>query len=306
MTASISYGWAQPSVVQLCKLDPLNISFCLEADLPTRQYVVLAIRGFELGHGGQTSLSRLAHDLSRLPRRQVVRNLWGTDPGNLNILKKCSGRIFSRQFYDDLMAVASDPKRSAAIRHCDRLTPGLITAVKSADEDCLSNADAALFTKLGGADALCYLVNGAQRLRPDMERGLIVKSLKALQCPSEIDEWLYRLVEKNALPQPPWEGTNEIIPIRTVNELISVGREFRNCIPQCRWQGALKGERAYYHCHGRIPAIVCLVRDLIFDQWRVEEIRGRRNTRPRHRDFVKAFAAAGYPMLSDEVAFSIP
>jgi hypothetical protein len=24
-----------------------------------------------------------------------------------------------------------------------------------------------------------------------------------------------------------------------------------------RWQGALKGERAYYHCRGKISAVAC-------------------------------------------------
>ncbi|MBM1172841.1 hypothetical protein [Microvirga arabica] len=305
MAQSVSYGWAQPFVTQLCKLDPFNIGFCLEADHPTRQYVVLALRGLEVRGAGLAGLTTLAHDLSRLPRREVIAQVWDQDPGSLTVLKKCPNRILPRNFYDGLMAIVTDEKRVSAIRHCKQLTPKLVTAVVRSDADLLTQVDPDLLTRLGGTDALRYIVDGVHKLRPDLDRAAIIQSLKALKNTSHLETWLAKLVIRLDLPPAPWDGTDRIVPVRSVRELRALGHRFQNCLGQYRWQGALKGDRAYYHCRGRPSAVACLVRDPLFNQWRLEEIRGRKNSAIRDPRYVETFASAGFPMLNDNIAYAI-
>jgi hypothetical protein len=72
----------------------------------------------------------------------------------------------------------------------------------------------------------------------------------------------------------------------------------RNCLNSLSiWIEALIGQRAFYLCDGKEPAIAALQHHRLFDLWFLQDIAGRENAplSPKRADAItSAFAAAGF------------
>jgi hypothetical protein len=270
----------------------------LRADAPTKHFVALAVRGWELHHSrSEGELQRLADDIFSRPRTVVLGELWGTAFGKLNFLKRLPGRILQRRHYDGLVPIVLDPRRRGLLYQCAMISPVEIDLIAHLDQPTLAAASMRQVSKIG-VKLFDYMIGAIHRHRPDVGRPELLRLLRELGHGADVSVWLRRVLQKANLPPPPWEGTATITPLRTVADIQMTGLELRNCLfDPDRSLGAVLGECCYYRVSGRYgPAVVAIVYDALLGEWRIEAYRGPANAKVRPgaaKHIVTAFAEAG-------------
>lgn len=110
---------------------------------------------------------------------------------------------------------------------------------------------------------------------------------------------MMRLTRDLDLPEVPWDGTANIMPLRTVPALRATGLRLENCLNSLSiWCEALRGVRAFYLVEGDEFCIAALGRHPVFGTWYLYSLAKRRNGTPSPdmtARIVDAFAAAGFP-----------
>jgi hypothetical protein len=289
------YDWAAKPLQRLCAIEPELADFALDAPPHTRHFIALALSGQR-----QAGLSdrALAEALPSTPRRELLRRIWGADLGSTRVLMRLADEPYEEATYRALAPVLASPQRRAAFSDLRRPTDRGILRLAEASKDVLCRFRGRLIGEFGTA-GLLFLVDGLTRLRPDLGRACIERSLNALERPDRLDHLIMRLTRGLRLPPPPWGGTVTIKPLRTVAELRATGLRLENCLNGLIiWTEALSGQRVFYLAEERELCVVALARHSVFDTWFLHSLAKRRNGVPAidvKRRIVEAFANAGFP-----------
>lgn len=303
-SASYTYGWAQPHVVNICRIEPANFEFCFSASAATRHYVSFVMRGHEKRGGTEEAFVNLARVIASQSRREIIKMEWGFDPGKARVLGRFGGRILPRVGYDFLAAILKDPARKQALNSAKKITPQVLQAITQGDPLILKSVGVEPLTRIGG-DVMRYVVAGVKSVRPQLTENDISARLRQREL-VDVESLALALLSDMGLLPVPWEGTENVRPVRTVKDLKRISGEFRNCLGrEDRLLQAIVGKRAYYVCFrkGRPEAVACLAHDEVIQSWRLEELKGSRNkqvTGARRLSIVEDFGAAGYPYIPEE------
>jgi hypothetical protein len=143
-----------------------------------------------------------------------------------------------------------------------------------------------------------------RRHRPDLDDIGLVTVLRELGRADGLSAWLRMVLRHSDLPLPPWDGTEAIVPLRTVAEIHAIGIEFRNCLfDDERSLSAVLGQCCYYRVSGRYgPAVVSVAFDALLGAWRIDSYRGPVNAPVKpaaERHIREAFAAVGIRFFGD-------
>src|SRR5947208_16914109 len=88
--AANAFRWAAPTIERLIQYEPRSSLDFLQADLATKHYVALAVRGWEVTHDRSDAvLHRLALELFSHPRTTVLRRCGVSVSGSLRCCVDC-------------------------------------------------------------------------------------------------------------------------------------------------------------------------------------------------------------------------
>jgi len=127
-------------------------------------------------------------------------------------------------------------------------------------------------------EKLCLLVECAKRLGLDIparEFGAVTKRSKSMRG---LWRYLVRHALKLPFPPPPWDGDDNIRPLRSRDEMKAAGKQLGNCIANNATNYAIRAVTGCAHLYLRedAPAMIAVVRDAFFG-WVVSEIKGPKN-----------------------------
>ena len=298
----IDYGWLAPSLARLCKFEPGLVAFVRGAPSHTKHFIGIALTGAKthanFPHAG------LAAALASTPRRDLLARLWGKDLGSTRAHMRLGREVYERRTYEALAAILADPERRKAYRDLTHPTEKAILRIASVPQTVLAQFRGRLIGAFGG-NGLTYIVDGVGRIRPDLMPAAIRQALNCLENPQKIDHLMMRLTRDLDLPEVPWDGTANIMPLRTVPALRATGLRLDNCLNSLSiWCEALRGVRAFYLIEGDELCVAALARHPLFGTWYLHSLARRRNGTPSTETttrIVDAFAAAGFPWLDHEV-----
>jgi hypothetical protein len=302
--AGNAYRWAHPAIEQMVRYRPPAAVDFLRADTATKHFIALAVRGWEAHQDrSERVLWRLSADIFSRPRPVVLAELWGIGFGKLNFLKRLPGRVLTRRQYDELVTALLDPRQRHLLHQCLRISPKELAMIVHFDEPILAAASLPAVSKIG-AELFDYVIAVVRRHRPDLDDVGLVTALRELGRADGLSAWLRMVLRHAALPSPPWDGTETIVPLRTVAEIHAIGVEFRNCLfDDDRSLSAVLGQCCYYRVSGRYgPAVVSVAFDALLGAWRIDSYRGPANAplKPAvERHIREAFAAVGIRFFGD-------
>jgi len=299
------YRWAHSYVAEMvCSRPDTAVDF-LQADLATRHFIALVIRGWEL-HGSRSkpALRQLAEDIFSRPRREILTEQWQCDFGRLTFLRRLPGRVLTRRQYDRLATIIGDPATRSLIAKCAKVTVQEIDAIEAGNLPLIAHASLRAVATIG-APTLGYILAALRRHRPDLGDADLRALLRQIGEAKRVGSWLSNILMRSALPPPPWEGTAAITPLRTIAEIRDAGSQLQNCLGEPdQWLPALLGHCCYYLVREpRGPGIIGLVFDNLIGAWRINSYAGPRNSRLRptaKRRIFAEFAAAGIQFYGDE------
>jgi hypothetical protein len=302
--AGNAYRWAHPAVERMVRYRPSAALDFLRAGSTTKHFVALAIRGWEAHQDrSEQVLRQLSGDLFARPRPIVLAELWGVKFRSLSFLKRLPGRVLPRCQYDHLVAALLDPQLRDLLHQCSKISPREIELIEHFEQPVLAAVSLRTVSKIG-AELFDYVMTAVHRHRPDLDDIGLVTVLRELGRADRLSVWLRRVLRHANLAPPPWDGTETIVPLRTVAEIHTTGVELRNCLlGDDRVLSAVLGQCCYYRVSGRHgPAVVCVTFDALLDTWRIESYRGPANallkpTAERH--ILEAFATAGIRFFGD-------
>ena len=126
-----------------------------------------------------------------------------------------------------------------------------------------------------GSDVIAVnvIVEAVCRACPDVPIRDIRRSLR--QTKAEFNAWLRSWFARGRLPEPPYPGSDHLMPLRTGREVVDASRTFQNCLADQVDQAAT-GQLAYYVWQGREPAVIAL-KPLGKFGWVLDEIAGLKN-----------------------------
>jgi hypothetical protein len=266
--AGNAYRWAHPAIERMIRHRPAIAIDLLQADAATKHFVALAIRGWELHQGGcERALRQLSENIFSRPRPAVLAEIWGVGLGKLGFLKRLPGRVLPRPYYDHLVAAWSDPRGRRLLSQLSRLSLGEIEAIALSDQPL----DAASVRAIGkiGTELFDYVLAVVRRHRPDLDDRGLATALRELKRAEDLADWVRAVLRHADLPPAPWPGTETIIPLRAVAEILATGLEFRNCLAgEDWWLSAVLDQRCFYRVSGPIgPAIVSIALDPLLGAW---------------------------------------
>lgn len=295
--ANFSYLWAHDKAVELASADARNLQFCLQAPAATRHFVALLLRGWEKQGEDSASFKRLAEIIHAKPRPAVVAEYWGFNPSNglTKMLDRLGPGTLSRAGYDHLAAILSDKRRRSLAIQRSHLSPADLRTLATTDVTMMESAGLVALKTIG-RESLDLAVHAVRMRRPDLSRDAILQNLSGCKSQDDLEINALRLIE-NVEIDVPWDGVDDIRPVRTVADARRWADEFRNCIgsPFKSWE-MLAGRSVFYISIDG-PIVIQLHWDPITRIWHLDEIRGLSNRRPPARSLARVrrtFKEAGF------------
>lgn len=189
----------------------------------------------------------------------------------LNQLQTTLYRIEEYRAWARMMA----HKRAAGFigSHRGKLTAAKLNALSILHPDLYGPRIMANIRSHSDVVAVNVIVEAVRRACPDVAICDIRRSLR--QTKGEFNVWLRSWFARGRLPDPPYPGSDRLVPLRTGREVVDAGRTFQNCLADQVDQAAT-GQLAYYVWKGREPAVIAL-KPLGKFGWVLDEIAGPKN-----------------------------
>jgi hypothetical protein len=212
--------------------------------------------------------------------------------------------VLTRAQYDNLVRILQDPRLRGLLNASPKIRSRDFAVLRAFDAPFIASASLRAVADIGGP-TFNYVLAAIRRHRPDVNDAGLIALCKGLRNGKRLAPWLHSILQHSPLPQPPWNGTSAIAPLRTVSEIQKAGKELHNCLAEPeRWLPALLGQCCYYRVSEPLgPAVVAVVGDSLIGAWRIDSCAGEHNRPLRastKRQIFDAFAAAGIHFYGDD------
>lgn len=189
---------------------------------------------------------------------------------------------------------------AAVLRHVGQITPTMLRVADVLPSVLLHPAVITRLESLAEAGQLVEALNFARAVNSRMSDEVLAGALSRMSEDAGLDDVLARFVRRADLPLgEPLPASDEVVPLRSVRDMVMASREFRNCLGQDRKvRVALLGRASYAVLHGE--AVMEFVR-LSTGGWLFVDVHGPRNAPvpDEVREMAKAkCVAAGVPFVT--------
>jgi len=272
--------WAGWWVVDLCDADPLFLTHLAEQPRGYAHYLCL-IRMALLERGGDANARDDARMLRAGNKRKLLKELFPTCPAALvNLLHKLPKKPMPIEAYQKLICAMEDEKIRKSLFHAERIKEAGIFMLdemaalperfRSVAMCCIKNAD--------DFDDLNWDFHWVMVAIEKLGLKITEQELgKVFSRKGGTTAWLEKKISKLPFPDPPWEGDDEIRPIRSLNKLKIAAKMLENCMTSSHlrrhYASRVVTRHSYFYVCDHIPAMV-EVRHDDFWGWSVHEIAG--------------------------------
>jgi hypothetical protein len=285
-TALKSFSWCEGMVRAVCEMDRDFPGYLLTQSMAERQMMVVILRAHDRRSGRKMALAELGRRIRMDNKKALLRkSIPGCPEGLTGAMGKIGWRVMASDRYDDLIDLLREPAAAKVLCHIGRIKPRIISNLKQLDPAYRNNTIVANLCSDDDISELRYAVAVARRFQPAATDRELARSLVQYyrKHPPEhpgwrtgsLGEWLGRRLRKFGVPTPPWEGTDVIVPLKTVTEIHHAAAEFRNCIAD-KVASVVVGSRCFYVYRGKVKAVIALDHDPAMG-WGVGEILGKEN-----------------------------
>ena len=291
------FGWLTPVILDATRADPDRLADWLAA---TRAEWHLA--GLLLALAGDDAQA-VEPLLFRTKRRVLLDRVRpGADPRLLTLAARLAGRLWPAAAYRRLAVLANDPAAVHLLCRARRITRRQVSELARVPDAYRHRAVLARLRKAGDAQRVLFAVQLVERIRPDLTRVAILRTLAQTPDHVGLEAWTRRHFRSASFPAPPRPGSDAMRPLRSWDEVQAVARAFRNCV-RSHVSDVLNGSAYLYvlRVGGQDRAVVEVSR-VADGQWIISEAKG-----PDNDDLpIGVLRAAqtelgGLPVLPDEV-----
>ncbi|MCP5197921.1 MAG: hypothetical protein H6974_14220 [Gammaproteobacteria bacterium] len=227
-----------------------------------------------------------------------IKQLQGHCPaGLITALKKLPKRHLHWGNYQRLLTLFNEPNAAKTLQHATSIRPTDLEILEALD---LKLRNLGLLKQLRKREEVKELNTYIHGLSKTC-RGLTLSDIQKkiihhLPKSDDIQEAVWRVLAEHAhFPEAPWNGDECLIPITDARMLISVSREFQNCLRNYLDE-TLRRECVFYvYRASNKKVVIRLTWDLLLG-WVIDEMLGYRNVKPSRQtesDIVARFASAG-------------
>lgn len=282
--------WAAPWALALCEADPQFLTHLAEQVRGYAHFLCL-IRMALLAQGAGDNAQTQVRMLRAHSKKALLKKLFPSCPaGIVNLLHKLPNKPLQEHEYRSLIDALADDKIRKHLLHIKRIrkfdillandAANFPAQFRTAAMRCIKNED--------DFETFWRTMHTADKLGLNIAEREIVQAADQAGA-RKLDDWLMDKIAERPFPPPPWEGDDEVRPIRSLAELKSAGEKFNNCLTGARRQKQYASRIAagfvcFYVCD-RMPALVEVERE-IFWGWSIDEMKGVKNkaltSRQRH------------------------
>jgi len=236
----------------------------------------LALSGAEVLK--QAELNTLCQRLMFEPRSNLIDSLVGDAVGTMaiNWLRKLDADCCSTLCCDELLALTREPAKSRLIDHISVLTIPIVWWLSRLPAWMCS---AKLLYCLAECSERERMIAKMQTLHDVVEahhpdrKPNIARALRNATDPDHLRRLLdSKLLDLTPFPSPPFQTSENLVPLTSSKLLRAEGLRMRNCIADFSW-ACLSGSRYFYRWTGPEPATVLVVRDMS-DVWKFSGCEG--------------------------------
>ena len=270
--------WAKEWVLDLCRADWNFMLHFADQSADYAHFLCLLRLGLADSHAQTESVAECARLIRTTKRKALLEELFPCCPaGIVNILPKLSVRPMPKEAYWRLIRAFEDKSLRKYLRHAKRLRKFDIEAVGMLDE-LPKKFHFGVMQRIEDMDdyyALASMIQAAQQLNLNITEKQFSDAARQAKNAHNMCCWIKGMVGKLPFPPPPWEGNDDIRPLRNRLELKEAAEYFSNCARRYAHKIAL-GYSYLYVCD-RGPAMVEIAKDAFFG-WVVEEVKGKKNS----------------------------
>jgi len=244
----------------------------------------------------------IAEQIAHCPRPMLVSLFTshaGTPQAVRALQKLAFGETLNTLHTEALFKCLANPKKSALIAHAESINPEALKALQWLPDFITLPNLAFLSESNTGAQVIWLLVMRSSAMVKMRGKGheWLCNGVAALRANDDfvkkIIRWQHLALLGAALPLPPLQASDKLVPLSTTAAMRREGREMASCVGEaCMIEGVVAGDTYLYSWRGRERITVSLRR--VGEGWRVEQILAAKNRTPRAEtlESVKAAIAA--------------
>jgi len=291
--------WATGWALELCAADSRFAIHLAEQPRGYAHFLCL-IRMALAERGGDANAREEARMLRAGNKRKLLKEVFPACPlGILNLLPKLPRKPLLQDEYRELIRALADARIRKHLMHIKRIKKFDILLANDA-LNFPAQFRAAAMRSIKDEDEyenFFRVMHAANRLDLNIAEREIIRAVDRLEA-RDWEDWLMEKVAGMPFPPPPWEGDDNIRPIRSLAELKSAGEKFNNCLrggrAQAEYASSVATGDAYFYVCDHAPALIEVKRENFWG-WRIDDMNGVKNktltSRQRHeltQRFMKA------------------
>ena len=295
--------WAKEWVVGLCQSD-LHFLLHLIEQTPDYMHFMCLARLAWLEQDGD-DIAGQALFIRTNNKKEIMKLLYPDQAnGLLKILLKLTGKPMTKLNYQRMLHLWKDEssrKQMCCIKNIRARNFHLLDLVKFIPKPFQSIGVIGCIKDDEDLQKLLVVIAILRCTNIEITQEEIDSATKDMTNINQLAKWLVRKIKNITFPAPPWEGNENIKPIRSAGELKNRADEFRCCINSYRADIAV-GLSYFYVCTQPL-AVIEIKNDILYG-WVITEIQGVENveisTTEQHK-IAKEFWGNGFffPVLND-------
>lgn len=195
----------------------------------------------------------------------------------VRLAAKLTGRIWRPRTYRKLAELMEEPRAAKLLLRSRSITRRRVAALGKVPAELRLPAVFERLERSSDADKLVFAVTLVERIRPDLRRAAVLRSLAQTPKSVSLETWARRHFREASFPDPPWKGTAKLKPLMSFADLHRFALRFRNCIRSYARDVFAGSAYLYVYDDGAgTEAVVEFVR-VADDLWIVDEINGPAN-----------------------------
>ncbi len=294
------FGWLTPHLLPALRANPERLDDYLALTRADWHYVGLIVALMGENRACPDHFAAVERDLLWRSRREMLADVApGVPPSLIKLLPKLRGALWRPPSYERLADLSQSPDGLKALRSRPSVSRRFVRTLHKLPPMLRQEALLRQITEKGDVERLSFAVDVVCRVRTDLTRDEVIRSLAHLKG-TKFKQWVGRHYQKAPFPAAPWDGTDDLTPVRDYRALKKLALEFDNCVRDYHLD-VLEG-RSYFYRFAPANRPLATVELQAFPRigWIVGDIEGVENeTVPNatRAGIQSAFSTAGIPSM---------
>jgi len=268
------FGWMTDLLLPVFERDPTRMRVWLSASRPEWHFAGLVAALLD----DPVRFAEIEPMLFVRKKKDVLAEAaQNADPRSVKLTGKLRGDLWRPPTYRRLVALMADPMAARLFTKTRSITRRKVMLLSKVPAPLRCSAVYERLKRSGDAERVVFAITLAERIRPDLSRSAVLRSLGQTSAKVSLEAWARQHFRSASFPAPPWPGTAKLKPLANWDAIQRTAQAFKNCIRDYA-QGVLAGSCYLYHYKDEqgVQAVVEFQR-LADNVWAIDEINGPDN-----------------------------